>query len=60
MKNLYYYVALPGFWYYTIPGVREAIEQRDWKQADEQIKVVSEIIDSFSDNLDKAVRILNE
>ena len=31
-----------GYGVKTIPGVREAIEQRDWKQADEQIKVVSE------------------
>ncbi len=49
-----------GYGVKTIPGVREAIEQRDWKQADEQIKVVSDIIDKFSDNLEKAVRILNE
>ncbi len=49
-----------GYGVKTIPGVREAIEQRDWKQADEQIKVVSDIIDKFSDNLDKAVQMLNE
>ncbi len=30
-----------GYGVKTIPGVREAIEQRDWKEAEEQISVVA-------------------
>ena len=33
-----------GYGVKTIPGVREAIEQRNWKEAKEQITVVSEAI----------------
>jgi len=33
-----------GYGVKTIPGVREAIEQRNWKEAQEQIGVVSEAI----------------
>ena len=49
-----------GYGVKTLPGVREAIEQRDWKQADEQIIVVSDVLNKFSDQLDKAVQIVTE
>jgi N-acetylated-alpha-linked acidic dipeptidase len=51
-----------GYAVKTIPAVRESIEQKEWKQADEQIVVVSKIlegeaalIDSAAENLEKAV-----
>ncbi len=37
-----------GYGVKTIPGVREAIEQRRWKEADEQIKIVAAAIERFS------------
>jgi N-acetylated-alpha-linked acidic dipeptidase len=49
-----------GYGVKTLPSVREAIEQRDWKQADEQIKVVSDVLNGFSEQLNKAVQIISE
>jgi N-acetylated-alpha-linked acidic dipeptidase len=30
----------------TIPGVREAIEQKNWKQADEQISRAAQVLEN--------------
>ena len=50
-----------GYGVKTIPGVREAIEQKKWKEAEQQISVVSAVlqdevslIDSASDELEKS------
>jgi N-acetylated-alpha-linked acidic dipeptidase len=45
-----------GYGVKTIPGVREAIEQRNWKEAKEQITVVAESIMRLSDYLQKLVK----
>ena len=41
-----------GYGVKTVPGVREAIEQKDWKEANEQIIEVSKAIDRLSAYLD--------
>ncbi len=46
-----------GYGVKTIPGVREAIEQRDWAEAGRQIESVSATLDRFSDTLDRAAKI---
>ena len=46
-----------GYGVKTIPSVREAIEQRDWKEANEQILVVSKTIENFAAEIDKAARL---
>ncbi len=43
-----------GYGVKTLPGVREAIEQRNWKEAEEQIVKVGETISSYADWLEKA------
>ena len=45
-----------GYGVKTIPGVREAIEQSNWKEAKEQITVVAESIMRLSDYLQKLVK----
>jgi N-acetylated-alpha-linked acidic dipeptidase len=40
-----------GYGVKTMPGVREAIEQRDWKEATEQIKIDADALNKFSDYL---------
>ena len=45
-----------GYGVKTIPGVREAIEQRNWKEAKEQITVVSEAILKLSVYLQKMIK----
>jgi N-acetylated-alpha-linked acidic dipeptidase len=49
-----------GYGVKTIPAVREAIEQRDWKQADEQIIIVSKTLEQFAKQIDKAAKIVND
>jgi N-acetylated-alpha-linked acidic dipeptidase len=43
-----------GYGVKTIPGVREAIEQKQWQLAEEQIKVVANILEKESSLIDSA------
>jgi N-acetylated-alpha-linked acidic dipeptidase len=45
-----------GYGVKTIPGVREAIEQRDWKEAQEQIKIVADAINKLSAYLNNVMQ----
>ena len=47
-----------GYGVKTVPGVREAIEQRNWKEATEQILIVSKSIENFAAEIDKATKLL--
>jgi N-acetylated-alpha-linked acidic dipeptidase len=42
-----------GYGVKTLPGIREALEQRNWKEAQEQIAVVAGAVDKFSAKLDE-------
>jgi len=46
-----------GYGVKTIPGVREAIEQRNWKEAKEQINVVADAIMKFNKYLNTSLPI---
>ncbi len=46
-----------GYGVKTLPGIREAIEQRDWKEAEEQIVLVAGVIESLASEIDKATRL---
>ncbi len=46
-----------GYGVKTLPGVREAIEQRDWKEASEQITIVSKTIEGFAAEIDRATKL---
>ena len=43
-----------GYGVKTLPGVREAIEQRNWKEAQEQIEVVAKTLENFAAEIDRA------
>jgi N-acetylated-alpha-linked acidic dipeptidase len=47
-----------GYGVKTLPAVREAIEQRDWKEAAEQIEIVSKTIENFAQEIDKATNLV--
>jgi N-acetylated-alpha-linked acidic dipeptidase len=47
-----------GYGVKTIPGVREAIEQRNWKEAQEQIENVSKAIETYTNEVKSASAIL--
>jgi N-acetylated-alpha-linked acidic dipeptidase len=40
-----------GYGVKTLPGVREAVEQKDWKEAQEQIVVLTETLKRFNAHL---------
>ncbi|HKS41306.1 MAG TPA: transferrin receptor-like dimerization domain-containing protein [Blastocatellia bacterium] len=47
-----------GYGVKTIPGVREAIEQKQWNDVEPQIKSASAILQSFTSQIDAATRML--
>ena len=49
-----------GYGVKTLPGIREAIEERDWEEATEQIGLVAEMLDRVSNALEQAARILTD
>ncbi|HVF30161.1 MAG TPA: M28 family metallopeptidase [Pyrinomonadaceae bacterium] len=46
-----------GYGVKTLPGVREAIEQRDWKEAEEQILIVSDVLQRLAAEIEKAMEL---
>lgn len=46
-----------GYGVKTLPGIREAIEQRDWKQAQTQIENAARAIDAYADQINAASKI---
>ena len=58
-----HHVYAPGFYtgygVKTLPGVREALEQRDWTQAEEQARVVAGLLDGFAAQIDRATAIVS-
>ncbi|HEX8039165.1 MAG TPA: M28 family metallopeptidase [Chryseosolibacter sp.] len=49
-----------GYGVKTLPGIREAIEQRNWNEAQEQIAVAANAVDSYSQQVEKAVSMIKE
>ena len=47
-----------GYGVKTLPGVREAIEQRDWKETEEQIAIVAAVLNDVAGEIDSATRSL--
>lgn len=47
-----------GYGVKTLPGVREAIEQRNWDEAHEQIAVVAQALTNYRINIEKAIELL--
>lgn len=46
-----------GYGVKTLPGIREAIEQRNWTEASEQINIASKTIENFATEIDKAAKV---
>jgi N-acetylated-alpha-linked acidic dipeptidase len=47
-----------GYGVKTLPAVREAIEQRNWREASEQVSVVARIIEGVAAEIDRATQKL--
>jgi N-acetylated-alpha-linked acidic dipeptidase len=57
-----HHIYAPGFYTgygaKTLPGVREAIEQRNWNEAEEQIALLAGVLHRFSNEIDRAAAAL--
>jgi N-acetylated-alpha-linked acidic dipeptidase len=47
-----------GYGVKTLPGVREAVEQHNWREADEQVNVVAGTIEQVAAQIDRATALL--
>jgi N-acetylated-alpha-linked acidic dipeptidase len=47
-----------GYGVKTLPGIREAIEQRSWTEAQEQIAIAAKAIEAYTVQVDSASKIL--
>ncbi|HTQ78578.1 MAG TPA: transferrin receptor-like dimerization domain-containing protein [Thermoanaerobaculia bacterium] len=56
-------VYAPGFYtgygVKTLPGIREALEQRNWQEASDEVNVVAKALESAAAAIDRATAILN-
>lgn len=48
-----------GYGVKTIPGVRESIEERQWKDAQDNINIVAETIRQYTGRIDEAIKVIN-
>jgi N-acetylated-alpha-linked acidic dipeptidase len=48
-----------GYGVKTLPAVREALEQRNWKEATDEIPIVAATIEGFAREIDKATAVLS-
>ena len=57
-----HHVYAPGFYtgygVKTLPGVREAIEERQWKEAEEQIGILARIFEGYAKEIDRAAGVV--
>ncbi|HYR29953.1 MAG TPA: M28 family metallopeptidase [Thermoanaerobaculia bacterium] len=55
-----HHVYAPGFYtgygVKTLPGIREAIEQRKWREANEQIVIAAKVLEGYAAELQKAAK----
>jgi N-acetylated-alpha-linked acidic dipeptidase len=47
-----------GYGVKTMPAIREGIEERNWKEAQEYIEIVASTLMQFSESLQRGVDIL--
>lgn len=47
-----------GYGVKTLPGIREAIEQRSWNEAQEQIEITAKAIQAYATQIDEATALL--
>jgi N-acetylated-alpha-linked acidic dipeptidase len=49
-----------GYGVKTLPGIREAIEQRNWKEAQENIEIVSKTMEAYTVQVQQAINLLTK
>jgi N-acetylated-alpha-linked acidic dipeptidase len=51
--------ALTGYGVKTLPGVREAIDEDRWPEANEYAGITAQVLNAYCDQLEQATRLLN-
>ena len=46
-----------GYGVKTVPGVREAIEQKQWTEANQQIDIVARVIEGYAAEVERAAEL---
>ena len=46
-----------GYGVKTLPGVREAVEQKQWNEANEQIGIVAKVLEGYAAEVDRAAHL---
>jgi N-acetylated-alpha-linked acidic dipeptidase len=49
-----------GYGVKTLPGIREAIEQRKWIEAQENIEIVSKTLETYTQQVQQAMNIISK
>jgi N-acetylated-alpha-linked acidic dipeptidase len=49
-----------GYGVKTLPAIREAIEQRDWKEAQESIDIAAKTINAYNNEVQQAVNLMKK
>ncbi len=49
-----------GYGVKTLPGIREAIEQRNWKESQENIEIVSKTMETYTQQVQYAINIIGK
>ena len=49
-----------GYGVKTLPAIREALEQRKWLEAQNQVEVVAKTIENFANEIDKATNLVRK
>ena len=49
-----------GYGVKTLPGIREAIEQKNWKEAQENINIVSQTLQAYNKQVQQALGVMNK
>jgi N-acetylated-alpha-linked acidic dipeptidase len=47
-----------GYGVKTLPGIREGIEERNWKEAQDNIEVVAKTIEAYTEQVKQATNIV--
>jgi N-acetylated-alpha-linked acidic dipeptidase len=57
-----HHVYAPGFYtgygVKTLPAVREAIEQKNWKEAEEQVRITAAALLDYAAEVDRATKLM--
>ena len=49
-----------GYGVKTLPGIREAIEERNWKEAQDNIEIVSKVIQNYNHEIQQSIDVIKK